>query len=139
MPKHLSAELLESLQLFIKIVNKIKTSALNDRLFRKLCQNKDEQFQRLLMHTEVRWLPKGNCLRRLYDLYDTVIEFLNGTDDNLSIEFSDRQVDLAYLSDTFDKLNEIDLKLQGKKSNLMKAKSVVMFFMTLKKSQLLTS
>ena len=105
--KHLSAELHESLQVFIKVVNKIKTSALNDRLFRKFCQDKDEQFQRLFMHTEVRWLSKGKCLRRLYDLYDTVVEFLKGTDDNLSIEFSDRHVNLAYLSDIFDKLNQV--------------------------------
>ena len=97
--KHLSAELHESLQVFIKVVNKIKTSALNDRLFLKLCKDKDKQFQRLLMHTAVRWLSKGNCLRQLYNLYDTVVEFLKGTDDNLSIEFSDRHVDLAYLSD----------------------------------------
>ena len=75
--------------MFIKVVNKIKTSALNDRLFRKFCQD------------------KGKCLRRLYDLYDTVVEFLKGTDDNLSIEFSDRHVNLAYLSDTFDKLNQV--------------------------------
>ena len=73
--KHLSAELHEFLQVFVKVVSKIKTSALNDRLFRKLCQNKDEQFQRLLMHIEVRWLSKGNCLRQLYDLYDSVVEF----------------------------------------------------------------
>ena len=109
--KHLSPELHESLQVFIKVVDKIKTSALNDCFFCKLCQDKDEQLQRLLMHTKVRWLSKGNCLRRLYDLYDTVVEFLKGTDDNLSIEFSDRQVDLAYLSDIFDKLNEVNLKL----------------------------
>ena len=105
--KHLSAELHESLQVFIKVVNKIKTSALNDRLFRKFCQDKDERFQRLLMHTEVRWLSEEKCLRRLYDLYDTVVEFLKGTDDNLSIEFSDRHVNLAYLSDIFDKLNQV--------------------------------
>ena len=103
---------------------------MNDPLFRKLCQKKDEQFQRLLMHTEVRWLSKENCLRPLYDLYDIIVEFLKGTDDNLSIEFSDRQVDLAYLSDIFDKLNEVNLKLQGKESNVMKAKSVVMFFIS---------
>ena len=52
--KHLSTELHESLQVFIKAVNKIKTSPSNDRLFRKLCQEKDEEFQRLLLHTEVR-------------------------------------------------------------------------------------
>ena len=48
--KHLSAELHESLQMFVKVVNKIKTSALKDRFFRKLCQDKDEQFQRLLAY-----------------------------------------------------------------------------------------
>ena len=82
------------------------------------------------MHSEVRWLSKGNCLRRLYDLYNTVVEFLKETDDNLSIEFSDRHVDLAYLSDIFDKLNEINLKLQEKESNLLKAKSVVLGFIS---------
>ena len=51
--KHLSAELQESLQVFIKAVNQIKTSPLNDRLFHKLCQEKDEEFQHLLLHTKV--------------------------------------------------------------------------------------
>ena len=126
--KHLSAELHESLQVFIKAVNKIKTSPSNDRLFRKLCQEKDEEFQRLLLHTEVRWLSKGNCLRRLHDLFDTVVTFLQEVDANLSKELSNRRVDLAYLSDIFDKLNELNLKLQGKQVNLIKAKSVVMGF-----------
>ena len=125
--KHLSAELHESLQVFIKAVNKIKTSS-NDCLFRKLCQEKDEEFQRLLLHTEVRWLSKGNCLRRLHDLFDTVVKFLQEVDANLSKELSNRRVDLAYLSDIFDKLNELNLKLQGKQVNLIKAKSVVMGF-----------
>ena len=58
--KHLDAELRKSLQVFIKVVNKIKTFALNNRLFHKLCQDKDKQFQLLLMHTKVRWLSKGN-------------------------------------------------------------------------------
>ena len=64
----------------------------------------------------------------MYDLFDTVVEFLQEVDDNLSIELSNRCVDLAYLSDIFDKLNEVNLKLQGKQVNLIKAKSVVMGF-----------
>ena len=80
------------------------------------------------MHTKVRWLFKGNWLRQLHDLYDTIVEFLKGTDDNLSTEFSDRHVDLAFLSNIFDKLNEVKLKLKGKESNLIKAKSIVMGF-----------
>ena len=35
---------------------------------------------------------------------------------------------MAYLSDIFDKLNEVNPKLQGKQVNLIKAKSVVMGF-----------
>ena len=64
----------------------------------------------------------------MYDLFDTVVEFLQEVDDNLSIELSNRRVDLAYLSDIFDKLNEVNLKLQGKQVNLITAKSVVMGF-----------
>ena len=64
----------------------------------------------------------------MYDLFDTVVEFLQEVDDNLSIELSNRRVDLAYLSDIFDKLNEVNLKLQGKQVNLIQAKSVVMGF-----------
>ena len=70
----------------------------------------EEEFQRLLLHTEVRWMSKENCLRRLCDLFDTVVEFLQAVNDNLSIELSNRRVDLAYLSDIFDKLNERESK-----------------------------
>ena len=101
---------------------------MNDCSFRKLCQDKDEQFQRLLLHTEVRWQSEGNCLRRLHDLYDTIAEFFKENDDNLIIEFNNRHVNLAYLSDIFDKLNEVNLKLQGNESNLIKEKSVIMGF-----------
>ena len=82
----------------------------------------------MLLHTKVRSLSKRNCLRQLYDLFDTVVEFLLAADDNLSMELSNRRVDLAYLPDTFDKLNEVHLKLQEKQVNLINAKSVVMSF-----------
>ncbi|KAJ8033423.1 Protein ZBED8 [Holothuria leucospilota] len=47
-------------EIVIKTVNKITEWARNDRLFRQACQENDEQFKRLLFHTEVRWLSKGN-------------------------------------------------------------------------------
>ena len=62
----------------------------------------------------------------MHDLFDTVVKFLQEVDANLSKELSNRRFDLAYLSDIFDKLNELNLKLQGKQVNLIKAKSVVM-------------
>ena len=58
--KNLSEKLHESLSTVITAVNKIKANALNSRLFHQLCIEKDKDFQCLLLHTEVRWLSKGN-------------------------------------------------------------------------------
>ncbi|KAK9685210.1 hypothetical protein QE152_g38216 [Popillia japonica] len=62
--KRLTSSLHDSLNLVITAVNVIKTNAKSDRLFRNLCQENDEIYNRLLLHTEVRWLSKGNCLLR---------------------------------------------------------------------------
>jgi hypothetical protein len=62
---------------------KVRSNALNDRLFRELCDENDEDFNRLLLHTEVRWLSKGTCLKRFYDLFDSVIKFSENKDDSL--------------------------------------------------------
>ena len=56
--KNISDSLHQSLNVAVKSINKIKSHALNDRLFRQLCGENDEAYQRLLFHTEVRWLSK---------------------------------------------------------------------------------
>ncbi len=73
--KNLSEKLHESLSTVITAVNKIKANALNSRLFHQLCIENDEDFQCLLLHTEVRWLSKGNCLKRFYPLFNSVLDF----------------------------------------------------------------
>ena len=73
--KHLSHRLHSTLRAVIRAVNKIKAHSLNDRIFRQLCHENEEEFERLLLHTEVRWLSKGKCLQRFYNLYDSVIDF----------------------------------------------------------------
>ena len=74
--KNLSDRLNKSLKIVITCVNKIKFNSLNSRIFKLLCKTNDEDFDRLLLHTEVRWLSKGNCLKRFYELYDSIIQFL---------------------------------------------------------------
>ena len=64
--RNLSQDLKESLSSIIKAVNKIKSQSLNTRLFRELCRQNDEDFERLLLHTEVRWLSKGAFLNRFF-------------------------------------------------------------------------
>ena len=73
--KNLSEKLHESLSTVITAVNKIKANALNSRLFHQPCIENDEDFQCLLLHTEVRWLSKGNCLKRFYTLFNSVLDF----------------------------------------------------------------
>ncbi|KAF2362659.1 hypothetical protein FHG87_006583 [Trinorchestia longiramus] len=70
--KNLSSDCLsKSLDDVIKAVNEIKCQPLNSRIFKELCHENGEEFDRLLLHTEVRWLSKGNCLKRFFFLFST--------------------------------------------------------------------
>jgi hypothetical protein len=128
--KKLSDRLHNSLQTVITAVNTIKSQALNDRLFWMLCDENDEHFERLLLQTEVRWLSKGNCIRRFYDLFDSVVEFFERKNSLLSEELRVIRHDVAYLSDLLAKFNEINVQLQGNEINLIKAKSVISTFVS---------
>ena len=59
-------------KLAIITVNFIKASAVNSRLFAKLCKDMNSHDEILLFHTNVRWLSKGNMLARVNDLKDEV-------------------------------------------------------------------
>ena len=52
----------------IKIVNHIKSSALNTRLFKLFCNEMDADHMNLLFYTQVRWLSRGNVILRVYEL-----------------------------------------------------------------------
>lgn len=64
--KRLQSELKATLDGEINMVNFIKSSALNNRLFRLSCQEFDDEQNTLLFHTEVGWLSRGNMLSRVY-------------------------------------------------------------------------
>lgn len=127
--KNLSDRLHQSLQFVINAVNKIRSNALNTRLFVQLCDENDEDFQRLLLHTEVRWLSKGACLSRFYLLFDSVLEFLESKDPDLKKNLINFKADIAYLTDLFKKFNDVNLQLQGDSLNLIKTKSVISAFL----------
>lgn len=52
--KKLSGELHDALKVCIRAVNKIKAHPLNSRLFALLCEENDDMFNQLLLHTEER-------------------------------------------------------------------------------------
>ena len=132
--KKLSTRLHNSLQHVIKAINTIRSSSLNDRLFKQLCVQNDEEYNRLLLHTEVRWLSKGACLDRFYKLYNTVLEFFQDKNDALRSNLIQPKNDIVYLTDLFQKFNESNLQLQGNDFNLIKTKSVISAFLLYKQN-----
>ena len=73
--KVLPAELMSSLNKIIKIVNFIKTSALNSRLFARLCEDVNSTHKCLLFHTEVCWVSRGNMTRRVFEFRHKLLTF----------------------------------------------------------------
>ncbi|XP_025192117.1 protein ZBED8-like [Melanaphis sacchari] len=74
--KTLPKDLAFAMKISIQLVNAIKNSALNTRVFQKLCANMDAEHETLLFHTETRWLSKGNMLARLFELREELKFFL---------------------------------------------------------------
>ena len=94
-----------------------------------MCNN-DENYKRLLLHTEVRWLSKGNCLKRFHLLFDSIVEFFEEHDPTLAEKVKLVRIDVAYLADIFEKLNIMNKQLQGNNTTLIQAKGIVLSFLS---------
>nr|XP_042900694.1 zinc finger MYM-type protein 6-like [Parasteatoda tepidariorum] len=66
--KDMDEELHNVLQDAVSSINYIKCNSHNSRLFSILCNEMGSTYERLLLHTEVRWLSRGKILRRIFDL-----------------------------------------------------------------------
>ena len=107
-PKNLSEELHDKLNAVTKYVNSIKARPLNQRLFSCLCDEMDADHTGLLLLTEVRWLSRGRVLKRVFELREKTISFLN-KQKNVSIaERLTKEkfiANIAYMSDIFHSLH----------------------------------
>jgi hypothetical protein len=70
-----------------------------------LCEENDENFHRLPLHTEVRWLSKDLCLTRFFYFFGNVLGFLDAKDPILKENLIKWKPDIAYLTDLFTKFN----------------------------------
>ena len=106
----------EHLSIVIKVVNYVKSSALNTRLLSKLCKDMGANHTALLYHTQVRWLSKRNMLSRIFELREEIKLFLVAKQKyDLLLTFGGVKFSmyLAYLADIFKTLNQPNKKLQG--------------------------
>ena len=74
--KSLPLTLKELLSYCVKMVNFIRSQFNNHRLFKALCRELGSDHEVLLYHSEVRWLSRGEILKRLQELKQEVSLFL---------------------------------------------------------------
>ena len=116
--KVLPAEFVDVLSLVIKMVNNVKGSALNSRLFKILCADLGADYSVLLFHSNLRWLSRGNVTKRAYELRKELLGFFQQSNKCETLITSLRDdffiLILAYLVDIFDAQNMLNKNLQGK-------------------------
>ncbi len=100
----------------VKTINFIQARALNHRQFISFLSTMDSEYGEHLYHSVVRWLSRGNVLKRCFALREEIGLFLavKGKDvpelcDPIFVS------KLAFLTDLTDPLNVLNLKLQGPK------------------------
>lgn len=122
--KTLPQEYSQVLNIIINIVNSIKGKALQTRLFRIICEDMGALHRNLLYHTEVRWLSKGKVLTRVMELRAELLVYLQQAKSHYSEFISDPEflLKLAFLSDLFEHLNNLNKSLQGRDENVITAK-----------------
>ncbi|TKS65945.1 General transcription factor II-I repeat domain-containing protein 2 [Collichthys lucidus] len=98
----------------VKCINQIKSRGLKHRRFRAFLEEMESEYGDVLYFTEVRWLSRGNVLKRFFELRAEVKAFMEK--DGVAVPvLSDPKwlMDLAFLVDITHELNVLNKKLQG--------------------------
>ena len=95
-------------------MNFIRSEGLKHRQFQSFLTSINSEHEDIPYFTEVRWLSRGEMLRKAYALQTEMKIFL--LEKNYPIDhFGDHDFinDFAFLVDMTDKLNTLNTKLQG--------------------------
>ena len=98
----------------VKIVNFIRAKGLNHRQFITILEDCNSDHSGVPYHTAVRWLSVGKVLRRVLDLKNEILLFLEikGNDkDFLQLKQSEWLSDLAFAVNLFEHMNKLNTKL----------------------------
>ncbi|KAK3926432.1 Zinc finger BED domain-containing protein 5 [Frankliniella fusca] len=103
------------------MVNVIKAHPLQTRLFKLLREEVGAPYTALLYYSKPRWLSRGKVTRRLITLRCEVREFLYEKESTLAAYWDEPEFvqQVAYLADVLEKLNELNVSLQGRNTNLL--------------------
>lgn len=109
------------MQEVMKIVNFLRAkSSLQHRELKSFLEEVDAQYDDLLLHNNVRWLSKGCVLERFFSILEHLKTYLfnsNQTSANAYLSFLNEKENvavIAFLTDIFKHINDLNIKLQGK-------------------------
>ncbi|RVE60969.1 hypothetical protein OJAV_G00165900 [Oryzias javanicus] len=102
------------MSVIVKCINQIRSRGLKHRRFRAFLEEMESEYGDVLYFTEVRWLSRGNVLKRFFELRAEVKDFMEKDGMAVSV-LSDPKwlMDLAFLVDITHELNVLNKKLQG--------------------------
>ncbi|XP_061820754.2 SCAN domain-containing protein 3-like [Nerophis lumbriciformis] len=125
----------EIMTTMMKLINFLgASSALQHRLLRTFLTEVDAAFDDLLMHNNVRWLSKGRVLERFWAIREELQVFLSQQNSAKAKQFLEflqnagKMEAVACLADITSHLNDLNLKLQGKKNTVCELMSEVRAF-----------
>ena len=99
----------------IQIINKIMAKALNHRQFRMLLDEVDSMYSDLLLYNKVRWLSRGEVLKRFVVCLKEVKTFLDSKGLNYpQLEQAEWLEKLHFIVDMTAHLNTLNTALQGR-------------------------
>ena len=98
----------------VKAVNFIRSRALNHRQFKSFLEAMESEYDEFLYHTDVRWLSRGNVLKRYFALREEIGLFMALKNaEILQLGESKFNSDLAFLCDLTSNMNDLNTTLQG--------------------------
>lgn len=123
------SECMAVMNLVIEMVNKIIAKALNHRQFRALLDEVDSEYSNLLLHNKVRWLSRGEVLRRFVACLEHVKTFLKSKDLYYpQLEDTEWLEKLHFMVDMTSHLNKLNESLQGRGNTALQMLEAVLSF-----------
>uniref|UniRef100_A0A8C1SJ23 Uncharacterized protein n=1 Tax=Cyprinus carpio TaxID=7962 RepID=A0A8C1SJ23_CYPCA len=95
----------------VKCINHIRSRGLKDRQFHAFLEEIESEYEDVLYFTEVRWLSRGNVLKRFFELRAEVKAFMEK--DGMAVPLLKWLMDFAFLVDITQELNVLNKKLEG--------------------------
>ena len=98
----------------VSCINVVKSTGPNCHQFKEFFNEFHSEHRDLVYYCEVRWLSRGNMLRRFYELRDEVEQFMEIKGKPVrELKDSKWLCDLALMVHITKYLSELNIKLQG--------------------------